>query len=417
MKIIGLKAENIKRLVAVDIEPKSNVVKITGRNGQGKTSVLDSIWWALGGAKDIQKSPIRNGADAGFVRLDLGEMIVTRSFKHDKDGEVTTSLSVVNKDGVKFPSPQAMIDKLLGEFCFDPLAFARAETKEQFNRLRKLIPDVDFDKIDQDNKRDFEQRTEVNRQAKQLRAAADQITTTVKHTDTPIDQSALMTELSRANAHNESITLRANNRNAMAREMANKLAQADALMAEAKQIEAKLLAAGELPQPIDTQAIQAKVIESTSINRGIELAREKQRTIEQAEKLEKLSAEITKRMDDRNADKKAKISAAKMPVSGLSLDNGEVYLNGVPFNQASDAEQLRASVAIAMSFNPKIRIIRVRDGSLLDETSQKIIEEMADKNDYQIWEEIVDSSGQIGFVIENGTNKTETLSEPEIDLE
>jgi hypothetical protein len=33
MKIIKLKAENIKKLIAIEITPQGNVVKITGKNG------------------------------------------------------------------------------------------------------------------------------------------------------------------------------------------------------------------------------------------------------------------------------------------------------------------------------------------------------------------------------------------------
>lgn len=51
MKIIALQAENVKRLVAIEIRPDGNLVQITGKNGAGKTSVLDCIWWAL--AEDI----------------------------------------------------------------------------------------------------------------------------------------------------------------------------------------------------------------------------------------------------------------------------------------------------------------------------------------------------------------------------
>lgn len=63
MKIISLQAENVKRLTAVSITPDGNLVQISGRNGQGKTSVLDAIWWALEGAANIQAEPIRKGAD------------------------------------------------------------------------------------------------------------------------------------------------------------------------------------------------------------------------------------------------------------------------------------------------------------------------------------------------------------------
>ena len=70
--------------------------------------------------------------------------------------------------------------------------------------------------------------------------------------------------------------------------------------------------------------------------------------------------------------------------------------------QIVTVEQLRTSIAIAMALNPKLRVIRVRDGSLLDEESLKLIADMADKEDYQVWCERVDSSGKIGFVLENG---------------
>jgi len=110
-------------------------------------------------------------------------------------------------------------------------------------------------------------------------------------------------------------------------------------------------------------------------------------------------------MAKQEEEKAAKIAAAKMPVPGLSFGDGMVVLNGVPFDQASDAEQLRTSIAIAMALNPKLRVIRVRDGSLLDEESMKLLEQMADSKDYQVWIERVDGSGKVGFVLEDGLVK------------
>ena len=51
MQIVELRAENVKRLSAVTIRPTGPVVEITGKNEAGKSSVLDSIWMALGGAE------------------------------------------------------------------------------------------------------------------------------------------------------------------------------------------------------------------------------------------------------------------------------------------------------------------------------------------------------------------------------
>ena len=52
IKINKLEIENVKRIKAVKLEPtRSGLTIIGGNNGQGKTSVLDSIAWALGGEK------------------------------------------------------------------------------------------------------------------------------------------------------------------------------------------------------------------------------------------------------------------------------------------------------------------------------------------------------------------------------
>lgn len=77
----------------------------------------------------------------------------------------------------------------------------------------------------------------------------------------------------------------------------------------------------------------------------------------------------------------------------------------MPFDQASSAEQLRTSVAIAMAANPKLRVIRVQDGSLLDEEAMRILAEMAQAADYQVWIERVGVSGGVAIVIEDGTVK------------
>src|SRR5690606_15287184 len=96
------------------------------------------------------------------------------------------------------------------------------------------------------------------------------------------------------------------------------------------------------------------------------------------------------------------IAAANLPVPGLSFDADAVTLNGVPFDQGSDAEQLRASVAIAAALNPKLRVIRIRDGSLLDEDGLQLVAELAEQQDMQVWIERVDASGKVGFVIDDG---------------
>lgn len=63
IKINKLEIENVKRIKAVKIEPTQNGLTIVGgNNNQGKTSVLDSIAWALGGDRYKPSEATRNGS-------------------------------------------------------------------------------------------------------------------------------------------------------------------------------------------------------------------------------------------------------------------------------------------------------------------------------------------------------------------
>src|SRR5690349_11343820 len=137
MKVIQLSAENFKRISAIDITPEGTLITLGGKNGAGKSSVLDAIAVALGGASLVPEEPIRQGESEGTVTVDLGEFIVTRKFTREvvrdleseggtQYGPTRSTLVIKNREGLKYPSPQAMLDKLLGRLTFDPMAFKDA---------------------------------------------------------------------------------------------------------------------------------------------------------------------------------------------------------------------------------------------------------------------------------------------------
>lgn len=423
MKIIRLECENVKRLHVVEIRPDGNLVELTGRNGAGKTSVLDSIQWAIEGARHIQSQPIRKGQREAKIKLDLGEVIVTRRFSKRDDGSTDTSVIVEQANGARFQSPQKLLDSFLDALTFDPLAFARSEPKKQFDALRKFVPDVDFAAIDGANLRDFEARTAVNRQAKEARGAAAQIVIPDGTPAEPIDDAALVEELERAGVHNAEIEelkaernrredqLQSLKRSAADRreraERYRKQAEAEEAAAitfdaSAAQIDAELRAADPIPAPIDTSTVRTRIAEAKRVNQMVERANQRQAYLETAKLREAQAEKLTQSIEARNAAKHKAIAAATLPIEGLGFGDGYVTLNGVPFEQASDAEQLRASVAIAMAGNPKLRVIRIRDGSLLDSDGMNLLAQMADERDMQVWVERVSTDGNVGFIIEEG---------------
>ncbi len=165
MKIIALQSENVKRLKAVSIKPDGSLVVIKGDNGQGKTSVLDSIAYALGGEKLCPPQVIRRGAETAEVTLDLEDFIVTRRWTAGG-----STLAVKSREGARYPSPQGILDRLVGRLSFDPLAFTRQPAKEQAETLRKLVG-LDFTLIDAERAGLYEERTVVNRDVTVIKGA------------------------------------------------------------------------------------------------------------------------------------------------------------------------------------------------------------------------------------------------------
>jgi energy-coupling factor transporter ATP-binding protein EcfA2 len=424
MRIIEFQAENVKKLKVVVIKPKADqaMVQLTGPNGSGKSSVLDSILYTLAGTEDLPSHPIRRGAEKGGSYVDLGDLRVMRKFT--ASGNV---LIVEGKKGERYQRPQELLDKLFGNLSFDPLAFTRMKPKEQSEELRRLVKmDIDPDVIDQMNKRDYEARREANRRVKALEAQVNAINVVAELPAEPLDITALIDELQNAGTLNAEAIRNEDDLNRRKMQTRNdsraieaKLSEADslkqrarALREEAKEDRTKLnqeLAAIDavvLPVPINTAELRDQIENARATNAQIQRRTEREaRQKELDEETAKADA-LTRTMELRTKTKTDAIAAAEMPIAGLGFADGEVVYNELPFNQASSAEQLRVSCAIAMASNPEVRIILIKDGSLLDQKSLDIIEEMAQAKDYQIWIERVDTSGKIGIVMEDGEVKT-----------
>ena len=452
MNIVKLQAENIKRIVAVEIEPDGALVQITGRNGAGKSSVLDAIWWALAGERSVQSVPIRKGQDTARIALDLGEVVVTRHFTRrtvakGEAGQVTTRITVENAEGARFPSPQTMLDALLGSLSFDPLAFARASDREQVEQLAGLCG-VDMAAVERAHKGDYERRRDCNRDAKQKRAAECQIIVPVGTPYDEISVGALVKKIRDAEAGNREReserrnrerdeatvrSLRADAENAerqalidaeRARRESDDLhrratavlrAADDAAQAVRESVEKYLIEADQLVQKytalppvepdIDTAPIQDQIARAERVNRDVSAAETKRALMVSVAEHEQQAKALTASMDARRQKVADAIAAADVGIDGLSIEDGRVTLDGLPIDQASDAGRLRLSCAIAMRGDAKLRVLRVRDGSLLDADSLALLQKMAEAADYQVWIEMVDVTGKLGIVIEDGKVK------------
>ena len=413
MKIIELRAENIKRLQAVSIAPDGSLVVIAGENEAGKTSVLDSIEYALGGTRNVCTQPIRTGAKKAEIVCDLGDIVVTRRFTAKG-----SSLTVKDADGKTYGSPQSVLDALTGRLSFDPLEFSRQRATEQATTLRPLLG-LDFSALDAERAKAFDSRTGVNRDGKALAARVESMP---HHEDAPAEELAtavLLAEIDTAAARNRSNNaLRNAEILAFAMKMEgdeeviiaeNAVIDAKEALKEARKIADKASAASVAAteaaaslEDIDDTPIRVRLAGLDDENRKVRENVAHATTEKELKAARTKALALTKDIGSVDRTKAVMIEGADFPIDGLGFDDDGVTLDGLPFDQASGAQKLRVSVAIGLALNPELRVLLIRDGSLLDEANLKLVAEMAAENDAQVWIERVGTDDPSAIIIEDG---------------
>jgi len=414
MRIVRLSSENVKKLKAVHISPspESGLVIIGGRNGQGKTSVLDSIEMALAGTKRVPKRPIRDGKDRAEVIVETEDYTVTRTFS-----QKGSTINIVGKDGMRLASPQTLLDSLVGSLSFDPLEFAKQKPSEQAATLRELTG-LDFTEFDRQRQKAYDQRTVVNRDFKSAQERVAQLRAELPEGDIPsepLDVSALVERLSKANQHN------ANNaaRRAMARQMAAEVESLSRRVSDLKNALAEAMKkcddkahALELldieiakQTDIDTDALSNEISQAGALNRVIENVRSFEAAQKEAAVHRERAQGLTKKLAEIDAEKQKRLAACTMPIDGLAFDEDGVTYKGLPFDQACDSEKLKVSLAMGLAMNPELRVVLIRDGSLLDAESLELVAAMATQADAQVWIERVGEGDEGAVIIEDGSVK------------
>lgn len=413
-KIVQLTASNVKRLQAVTIRPDGSTVVIGGRHGNGKSSVLDCIVYAITGTKSLPPVPLRNGTSKGFIDLDLGDLKIRRTFSRKGESDYTTSLKVTRANGDEVRGAQGVLDELCNSLAFDPLEFARLKPKAQLEALKELVK-LDFTEVDAKRERLYSQRTEINRQhgAKKAEAA-----------NAPVVEGCGTEEISvtdRLQAVRDAEAT--NKKNADARRtleraeaaLSGRIAEVERLKALLETAEAAAAGARErvnveknivanLLADADLAPLQESLANAEAMNDGVRTNRRRAELLAAADALSKQSEELTRQITDIDDRKAQAMKDAKFPVPGLSFGANGVLLNGLPLEQANTAAQIELSVAMGLALNPTLRVMLVRDGSSLfaDETGLGLIAALAEKHDAQVWIERASVGEECSVIIDDG---------------
>lgn len=411
MKILNLQVQNVKKIRAIDITPKENTVIISGKNGNGKSSTMDSIAMLLGGKKLIPEQPVRIGENTASIKADLGAFVVTR---HWTSPEVSY-LKLENKEGAKFSNAQSMLDAIVGELSFDPLAFTTIEPRKRLEILRQLTK-LDFTQMDREFHELTAKRRDIGRDRDLYKAQLDTEFVSVMEDEeqkVAVNITDVQKQRAIAQQQNEMISKAKADRH-------NLVHQFDIIEKEIEQyknlIEIKQHQRDKLAKEIgeENNRINSLVqIDLTKFDQQIEQHYKDQTKFQKIEAKRRISAKYnecknawdkyTHTLEEIQTKKQKMLSETKMPIDGLAFGDNEITYSGIPFGQLSQAEQIKISMAIATAMNPKLRVVMIYNGSLLDGSAMKFVQDFANEKDLQVWvERVAEGPDGSSVYIEDG---------------
>lgn len=406
VRITSLELANVKRIKAVALDPApTGLTVIGGKNGQGKTSVLDAIAWALGGERFRPDAAQREGSVLNpDIRITLSNgLTVTR--KGNK-----STLTVTDESGRR--SGQQLLNEFIEVLALDLPKFLQASDKERASILLGILGIQDqLDALDREERAAYDQRLQVGRDRDRARHYADELPWHDGAPEQEVSVAALSTDLKAVQERNQ--------RNAELRQKVTqiraRLADTDtqintlrvmrtALETEMRKAEAD----AEGLQDGDPDIILRQIQNAEAVNAQVRDNRAHADADARAAALIEQYDALTAAVEDVRARRTALLDGADMPLPHLSVQEGVLTYNGQPWSCMSSAEQLRAATAIVARLKPECRFVLVDKLEQMDVDTLRDFGAWAAAQGLQVIGTRVSTGDECSIIIEDGT-----VAEPE----
>jgi len=401
LKIESIEIVNVGCIGRLTIKPDVLTI-IEGRNATGKTTILNALRSVTEPGHD--PSLLRKGAEEGGVKITLTDGItITETITPDK----TTRVVRHPKMG-KISRAKEWIESVINCVSFDPARFLTAKPAERVGIFLEALPikltadQLKFLPVDLVKEFDldehalvvigdktgglcgsiFSRRTELNREVKDKKSTVAEMRKTLPETD-GLDHKHELAELDKQLATLQRGT-RAQIKDAETETLNVEHAEDSKLAEKKQQLNAELTK--KIRQLEDDTRIELercardrdKVVAAAaenekrrskeirnaydpefgriSVARGNALSLIEQEAKAQAtrdliskfetetEKREKEAAELTRQLNELERLKVSLLS--DLPVKGLEIQDGQLVLDGIPFERVNDSEKHRVAVEV-----------------------------------------------------------------------
>lgn len=400
MKINKLEIENIKRIKAVKVEPTANGLTIIGgKNNQGKTSVLDSIAWALGGERYRPSQAQREGSMVPpnlRVTMDNG-LIVERKGKN-------SDLKVTDPNGKK--AGQQLLNEFVEQLALDLPKFMGASGKEKANTLLKVIGvGEELVQMDKEEQELYNRRLTIGQIADRKEKFAKEQNYYLDAPKELVSPTELIQKQQEILAQNGENQRKRGKLHQLEQEYQKTVEEMENLLKRQKALENDLMIARTSVVDLtdqSTRELEESIANIEEINRKVRANLDKDKAEEDAQEYRRQYNELSKQIDDVRNSRIKILDNAPLPLPGLSVKDGELIYNGFQWDNMSGSDQLKVATAIVRKLNPKCGFV------LLDKLEQMDTDTL---NEFGRWLEAeglqaiatrVSTGGECTIIIEDG---------------
>lgn len=406
VKINELLIENVKRVKAVQFEPSADGLTIIGgRNGQGKTSVLDAIAWALGGNNYKPSVPERDGALVPpnlHIELSNG-LIVERKGKN-------STLKVTDPNGNK--SGQQLLNEFVSTLALDLPKFINGSDKDKADSLLKIlgIGDV-LAQLDTKENQLYAQRTEVGRIADRKKKAADEMPMYPNVPKEPVSATELIKQQQEILARNGENERKRQDAARYEQMLANAQIAFDEAKAALQKAEQDCLTARKSAEDLhdeSTAELEKNLAEIEALNIKIRANSTKEAAEVEANNLQQEYDGLTGQIESVREERSKLLDSAELPLPGLSVKDGKLIYNNMPWDGMSGSDQLKVATAIVRKLNPQCGFV------LMDKLEQMDLETLREfgawlkQEGLQVIATRVSTGDECSIIIEDGMVKGDT---------
>ena len=413
IKINKLEIENVKRIKAVKMEPTANGLTIIGgNNNQGKTSVLDSIAWALGGEAFRPSEATRQGS---VIPPNL-KVTMSNGLVVERKGK-NSSLKVTDPSGQK--AGQQLLDSFVEKLALNLPKFMESSGKEKAQTLLKMIGVGDqLDQMEQQKKELYNERLAIGRIADQKEKFAKEqpyYPDAPKDLVSPSDMIRQQQEILAQNGENQR---KRENLHRLEQEYQQINEQMEILLKKQSQVQSDLSIArtsAENLQDQSTDELEKNIANIEEINRKVRANLDKDKAEKDALEYRNQYRKLTEQIESVREQKTELLNAADLPLPELSVKEGEMVYKGQKWDNMSGSDRLKVATAIVRKLNPECGFVLMDKLEQMDLDTLKEFGQWLEQEGLQVIATRVSTGRECSIIIEDGyVSGEEKPAEPEI---